>query len=73
MLYVRNLTSEVTEDIMKEKFGEFGKIERAKKVKDYGFIHFEDRDDAIKAMQAMNGQVHTKCRFCGEEPDEKQV
>lgn len=56
---------------MKEKFGEFGKIERAKKVKDYGFIHFEDRDDAIKAMQAMNGQVHTKCRFCGEEPDEK--
>lgn len=71
MLYVRNLTSEVTEDIMKEKFGEFGKIERAKKVKDYGFIHFEDRDDAIKAMQAMNGQVHTECRFCGEEPDEK--
>lgn len=58
---------------MKEKFGEFGKIERAKKVKDYGFIHFEDRDDAIKAMQAMNGQVHTECRFCGEEPDEKQV
>lgn len=56
---------------MKEKFGEFGKIERAKKVKDYGFIHFEDRDDAIKAMQAMNGQVHTECRFCGEEPDEK--
>lgn len=56
---------------MKEKFGEFGKIERAKKVKDYGFIHFEDRDDAIKAMQAMNGQVRTKCRFCGEEPDEK--
>lgn len=56
---------------MKEKFGEFGKIERAKKVKDYGFIHFEDRDDAIKAMQAMNGQVHTKCRFCGKEPDEK--
>nr|XP_011423056.1 heterogeneous nuclear ribonucleoprotein R isoform X2 [Crassostrea gigas] len=56
VLYVRNLTSEVTEDIMKEKFGEFGKIERAKKVKDYGFIHFEDRDDAIKAMQAMNGQ-----------------
>lgn len=35
---------------MKEKFGEFGKIERVKKVKDYGFIYFEDRDDVIKVM-----------------------
>lgn len=73
MLYVRNLTSEVTEDILKEKFGEFGKIERAKKVKDYGFIHFEDRDDAIKAMEAMNGQVLVNYRFCGGEYGEKKI
>lgn len=63
MLYVRNLTSEVSEDILKEKFGEYGKIERAKKVKDYGFIHFEERDDAIKAMEAMNGQVLVKQQY----------
>ena len=57
MLYVKNLTSEVTEDTLKEKFGQYGKIERVKKIKDYGFVHFEERDDAVKAMEALNGQV----------------
>ena len=57
MLYVRNLTSDVTEDQMREKFGTFGKVERVKKIKDYGFVHFEERDDAIQAMETLNGQV----------------
>ena len=56
VLYVRNLTSDVTEDSLKEKFGEFGKVERVKKIKDYGFVHFEERDDAVKAMDGLNGQ-----------------
>lgn len=56
VLYVRNLSADVTEDSMKEKFAEFGKIERVKKIKDYGFVHYEERDDAVKAMEAMNGQ-----------------
>jgi len=56
VLYVRNLTSDVTEDMLKEKFGEFGKVERVKKIKDYGFIHFEERDDAVKAMEGLNNQ-----------------
>ncbi|XP_070190681.1 heterogeneous nuclear ribonucleoprotein R-like isoform X2 [Littorina saxatilis] len=54
VLYVRNLTSDVTEDQLKEKFGEYGKVERVKKIKDYGFVHFEERDDAVKAMEALN-------------------
>ncbi|BFZ09266.1 hypothetical protein BsWGS_12305 [Bradybaena similaris] len=55
VLYVRNLTSDVTEEQLKEKFGEYGKVERVKKIKDYGFVHFEERADAIKAMEALNG------------------
>ena len=55
MLYVRNLTSDVTEEMLKEKFSEHGKVERVKKIKDYGFVHFEERDDALKAMEAVNG------------------
>lgn len=55
VLYVRHLTADVTEDNLKEKFGEYGKIERVKKIKDYGFVHFEERDDAVKAMDALNG------------------
>ena len=47
----------MSEDQLKEKFEPFGKIERVKKIKDYGFIHFEDRDDAVKAMEELNGTV----------------
>ena len=57
MLYVRNLKSDVTEDQLREKFEQHGKVERVKKVKDYGFIHFEDRDGALHAMDLLNGKV----------------
>ncbi|KAL5010666.1 hypothetical protein ScPMuIL_012971 [Solemya velum] len=56
VLYIRNLTQDVTEEALKEKFEPFGSIERVKKIKDYGFIHFEDRDSAVKALDEMNGQ-----------------
>lgn len=55
MVYVRNLSPSINEDTLKEKFSEFGKIERVKKLKDYGFVHFEDRGDAIKAIEQMDG------------------
>ena len=57
VLYVRNLKSDVTEDQLREKFEQHGKVERVKKVKDYGFIHFEDRDSAMQAMEMLNGMV----------------
>ncbi|XP_048513008.1 heterogeneous nuclear ribonucleoprotein R isoform X8 [Athalia rosae] len=56
VLYVRNLTQDCSEEKLKESFEEFGKIERVKKIKDYAFIHFEDRDNAVKAMRELNGK-----------------
>lgn len=56
VLYVRNLKAEITEEELKEKFEAYGKIERVKKIKDYGFVHFEERDDALKAMNELNKQ-----------------
>lgn len=56
VLYVRNLKSDVTEEQLKEKFEPYGKVERVKKIKDYGFVHFEARDDALKAMEELNGK-----------------
>lgn len=47
MLYVRNLTQDCTEEKLKESFESFGKVERVKKIKDYAFVHFEDRDQAL--------------------------
>ncbi|KAL6268201.1 hypothetical protein P5V15_001310, partial [Pogonomyrmex californicus] len=56
VLYVRNLTQDCSEDKLKESFEQYGKIERVKKIKDYAFIHFEDRDNAVKAMNELNGK-----------------
>ena len=57
MLYVRNLKSDVTEEQLRERFEQFGKVERVKKVKDYGFVHFDEREHALKALEELNGQV----------------
>lgn len=51
VLYVRNLVADVTEDELKEVFAVHGHIERVKKIKDYAFIHFENRDNAVRAMR----------------------
>lgn len=57
VLYVKNLTTDVTEEQLKEAFEKFGPVERVKKIKDYGFVHFEDRDKALVAVEEMNGQA----------------
>jgi len=55
VLYVKNLKSTVTEDQLREMFTSYGKIERVKKAKDYGFVHFERREDAVRALEELNG------------------
>ncbi|XP_022655415.1 heterogeneous nuclear ribonucleoprotein Q-like isoform X2 [Varroa destructor] len=57
VLYVRNLTQDVSEEKLKEAFEEFGgKVERVKKIRDYAFVHFEERDEALKALENNNGR-----------------
>jgi RNA recognition motif-containing protein len=47
-----------TEEQIKEVFEQFkpNSIERVKKLKDYAFVHFKQRDDALHAMNLMNGK-----------------
>lgn len=56
VLYVRNLTQDCSEEKLKESFEVYGKIDRVKKIKDYAFIHFEDRDHAVRALKELNGK-----------------
>ena len=60
VLYVRNLMLSTTEETLDETFsraaGRDGCIERVKKLKDYAFIHFCERTEALRAMQVLNGQ-----------------
>jgi len=55
VLYVKNLSAKSTEDNLKEMFVKHGEVDRVKKIKDYAFIHFKERDDAMKALEALNG------------------
>lgn len=56
VLYVRNLTQDISEEKLKESFEQFGKVDRVKKIKDYAFVHFEDRDNAVTAMRDLDGK-----------------
>jgi RNA recognition motif-containing protein len=55
VLYVRNLKSDVSETMLRTAFEAHGTVEKVKKVKDYGFVHFSDRESALKALEALNG------------------
>ncbi|XP_029114952.1 RNA-binding protein 47 isoform X1 [Scleropages formosus] len=58
ILYVRNLMIETTEETLRQIFGQFnpGCVERVKKIRDYAFVHFASREDAVLAMDKLNGK-----------------
>ena len=56
VVYVRNLTPTVDEDKLTELFKQYGEIEKCKKIKDYAFVHFKERENAVRAIEELNGQ-----------------
>ena len=58
VLYVRNLMITTSEEQIKEIFERYksNAVERVKKLKDYAFVHFREREDALHAMNLINGQ-----------------
>lgn len=61
-LYMKNLDQDITEELIKLKFSQFGKISSVSIAKDddgnskgFGFVNFESHDSAKRAMEAMNG------------------
>ncbi|XVF67544.1 hypothetical protein PTKIN_Ptkin10aG0129900 [Pterospermum kingtungense] len=62
-VYVKNLSESTSDEDLKQIFGEFGTITSAAvmrepdgKSKGFGFINFEDADDAAKAVESLNGK-----------------
>lgn len=47
-------TEETIQKFMNSKLGKENAVERVKKIKDYAFVHFKDRDDALQAMELTN-------------------
>ncbi|XP_059639321.1 polyadenylate-binding protein 6-like [Cornus florida] len=63
-LYVKNLGEDVTENLLQDKFSEFGKVSEVVIVRDAegksrgcGFVIFNSHEEAKKAMEALNGTL----------------
>lgn len=61
-VFVKNLSESTTDDDLKNIFGEYGTITSAVVMKEgdgkskcFGFVNFENADDAAKAVDALNG------------------
>ncbi|XP_046900611.1 RNA-binding protein 47 isoform X6 [Hypomesus transpacificus] len=64
ILYVRNLMMETSEETLRQVFSQWnpGCVERVKKIRDYAFVHFSSRDDAVLAMEHLNNtEVEGSC------------
>ncbi|XP_071360316.1 RNA-binding protein 47 isoform X5 [Trachinotus anak] len=64
ILYVRNLMMETSEETIRQVFSQWnpGCVERVKKIRDYAFVHFTSREDAVLAMDHLNGtEVEGSC------------
>ncbi|XVE49224.1 hypothetical protein DITRI_Ditri01bG0065300 [Diplodiscus trichospermus] len=62
-VYVKNLSDSTSDEDLKNIFGEFGPITSAVvmrepdgKSKGFGFINFENADDAARAVESLNGK-----------------
>ncbi|KAL9258512.1 Polyadenylate-binding protein 2-like protein [Drosera capensis] len=62
-IYVKNLGDSTTDDDLKKVFGEFGIITSAVVTRDgdgkskcFGFVSYENADDAVRAVKGLNGK-----------------
>ncbi|XP_037495543.1 polyadenylate-binding protein 4 [Jatropha curcas] len=63
-VYVKNLSETTTEEDLKKIFGEYGTITSAVVMRDgngksrcFGFVNFENPDDAAQSVEALNGKT----------------
>lgn len=75
VLYVKNLANSVSEESLKCQFSAYGDVEKAKKIKDYAFVHFKERDHATAAMKELNGiNLEGQCiEICLAKPQDKKL
>lgn len=57
-LYVRNLSLDTTEHEIRTLFNHYsnGEVTKIKLMRDFAFVHFSSREQATKAMKALNGK-----------------
>ncbi|XP_072543536.1 RNA-binding protein 4.2 isoform X2 [Salminus brasiliensis] len=56
-LHVSNISSDCTNQELREKFEEFGPVVECDIVKDYAFVHMERREDAMESISALDNST----------------
>lgn len=56
-MHVRNVSPNTTDENLISTFSEYGEVERVKKLKGYAFVHYKERESALKAIAEMNGKT----------------
>lgn len=63
-LYVTNLDDDITEDFLKDKFSNHGKVssvviikDEKGKLKGYGFVNFDSHEGAKQAIETLDGEL----------------
>ena len=59
VLYIKNLKESVTDERLQEMFAKYGEIERIKKIRDYAFVHYMQRESAVAVRLQSCAQFHT--------------
>ena len=49
-------TEEAIKSTFEEAAGCSGCVERVKKIRDYAFVHFQEREQALQAMNRLNSK-----------------
>ncbi|KAL5705648.1 Polyadenylate-binding protein 8 [Ranunculus cassubicifolius] len=63
-VFVKNISESTTDDDLRKIFGEYGPLKSVKAMKDddgkpkcFGFVDFENPEDAAKSVEALNGKT----------------
>ena len=51
-----NTSEETLKVVFERASGHLNSVERVKRIKDFAFVHFYEREHALKALQMMNGR-----------------
>ncbi|CAN1352615.1 Polyadenylate-binding protein 2 [Linum perenne] len=79
-VFVKNFADTVSDDEFKRIFGEFGPVTSAMIMRDmggrskgFGFVNFVNKDDAVRAVDALNGRrIHDKVWYVGRALNKKE-
>ena len=53
-LYIAPVADTVTEEMLTEKFAEFGTVEKVQKIRNYAFVHMSTREETVVAKEKVD-------------------